>query len=67
MVRNVTFSMKPALVSGLLLGFCISPIALSLVTPSAVLAATPQKEVERHNVQGGELKNCKNSLVNYAF
>jgi tetratricopeptide (TPR) repeat protein len=46
--------MKSPLVFGLLLTSHISSIALTLATPTAVLANTPQQQAERHNVRGGE-------------
>jgi tetratricopeptide (TPR) repeat protein len=47
--------MKSALVSGLLLGFSISPITLPLVTPTAVMAATLQEQAQSYNNEGIKL------------
>jgi tetratricopeptide (TPR) repeat protein len=47
--------MKSPLLFGLLLTLNISSIALTLTTPTTVLAETPQQQAERHNVRGGEL------------
>jgi hypothetical protein len=53
--------MKSPLLFGLLLTLNISSIALTLVTPTAVVAETTQQQAERHNVRGGELFQANNA------
>jgi tetratricopeptide (TPR) repeat protein len=62
MLSLKSFSNLSAIVAvAIPVGLGICPIALALVTPTAVVAETTQQQAERHNVRGGELFQANNA------
>jgi hypothetical protein len=56
MLSLKSFSNLSAIVAvAIPVGLGICPIVLTVATPTAVVAETPQQQAERHNVRGGEL------------